>query len=110
MFYSTFFNILDQEFGLELDLIPRQPADGCPEGTLHRIAYDFDTCSCGQHCNWDMCRLDDPPNECLIGTGSAWQWDALKASWAAQITEGINKLLTKIKLQINNQINVFYHD
>ena len=57
-----------------------------------------------------MCRLDDPPNECLIGTGSAWQWDALKASWVAQITQGINKLLTKIKLQINNQINVFYHD
>ena len=57
------------------------------------------TCSCEEHCAWDLCRLAIPPDECLRGTGSQWQWDTFKNAWIAQITQG-NELYVQNVIKI----------
>ena len=48
------------------------------------------TCHCEDHCSWDLCRLTEPPDQCLQGTNSKWQWDDVKSAWVAQIKQGNN--------------------
>ena len=91
-----FISLVDSDV-IDLDLIPRQPADGCYERSVKRL--HFSTCTCQDHCRWDICRLTDPPNECLFGTGGNWIWDFREKAWIAQVTGGsmfksivINKL------------------
>ena len=85
-----------KEFSLDLDLIPRRPENGCPNKKPYKNVYDFQTCSCENHCSWDLCRLHDPPGQCLAGTGSTWKWDILKSSWVAQVVQGIKLLVFNI--------------
>ena len=65
-------------------MIPKLPeGTTCPEGTTGAWAYA--TCFCSEpHCSWEKCRLSEPPDECLIGTGSIWLWDSQKNYWVAQ--------------------------
>ena len=71
----------------DVELIPRQPSNGCPRDNLLRVGLD--TCSCeDDHCNWDLCRLREPPEECLHGTASKWEWDYLRNAWVAQVIHG----------------------
>ena len=49
----------------------------------------FGTCSCEDHCGWDLCRLTIPPMECIKGTHSEWQWDDTKRAWIAQVKPGM---------------------
>lgn len=51
---------------------------------------EFGTCSCEEHCNWDSCRLTDPPTDCLNGLNSEWKWDYIERAWVAQVIQGIN--------------------
>ena len=61
--------------------------------------FDLSTCSCEEHCAWDLCRLVNPPNKCLRGTRSQWQWDSFKNAWVAQVIEG-NKFYSKNTIRI----------
>ena len=63
------------------DLIPPQPANGCPSNT-HRWGV---SCCCGDKCCWDNCRLKNPPESCLNSLeGTKWMWDPNKERWVAQ--------------------------
>ena len=53
-------------------------------------------CYCEAHCRWDKCRLHEPPDECLIGTDSRWEWDSQKKYWVAQLLQGTINYLNKI--------------
>ena len=76
-------------------LIPRPNTNGCPKNTFYKRAIHFktgskvDTCSCEEHCAWDLCRLTVPPKECIMGTNSQWQWDKFKNAWVSQTNQGI---------------------
>ena len=72
-----------------VELIPRVNADGCIGNTLYKKG--FGSCSCEDHCGWDLCRLTLPPMECIEGTFSEWQWDDKKLAWVAQIKTGKNE-------------------
>ena len=73
-------------------LIPLPDGKKCPKDTQYKenkVGRDLvKTCSCEEHCAWDLCRLAIPPDECLCGSGSQWQWDTFKNAWIAQITQG----------------------
>ena len=64
-----------------------KPESGCPPGAFG-YSYNTRVCYCEPHCRWDMCRLYDPPNDCLIETGSKWIWDKKSNYWVAQLLEG----------------------
>ena len=80
------FNSLVESDIVNIDLIPRQPAEGCYAGSVERL--QFSTCACEDHCRWDMCRLKTPSNQCLFGTGGNWIWDFRERAWIAQRTAG----------------------
>ena len=64
------------------EMIPKRPNSGCPSGTFDGL----DTCFCEDHCSWSICRLTNPPENCLSrGHGKKiWAWDNIKESWVAQ--------------------------
>ena len=78
--------ILIVSYSIDVDLIPRSSVDGCPKDTIYKAGVG--SCSCEDHCGWDVCRLIDAPLECIIGTNSEWQWDYVKSAWVAQISQG----------------------
>ena len=72
-------------------LIPRRTKMGRPANTYGcsgDVCNDQSNCFCEEHCSWDVCRLEEPPNDCLYGTKSIWKWDHLKNAWVAQLLEG----------------------
>ena len=69
--------------------------DECRRNTLYKDGLK--TCSCEDHCGWDVCRLEVPPVECLTGTYSEWKWDYMKNAWVAQVTQG-NNFMVIIKI------------
>ena len=78
-------------------LMPRPQSKKCPKSTQYKEGEKRDekageklddTCSCGEHCAWDLCRLATPPDKCLQGTNSNWQWDKFKNAWVAQVIQG----------------------
>ena len=42
------------------------------------------TCACEDHCRWDVCRLVNPPTDCLNEVDAYWKWDFTKNYWVAQ--------------------------
>ena len=104
-----FISLVDSDV-IDLDLIPRQPADGCYERSVKRL--HFSTCTCQDHCRWDICRLADPPNECLFGTGGNWIWASREKTWIAQVTGGsMFKLIVINKLQdISKHVDILIID
>ena len=58
------------------------PDSGCPPSTFKGI----DTCFCEDHCNWEICRLTNPPLGCLSRMEAEvfWLWDNNENAWAAQ--------------------------
>ena len=78
-------------------MIPRMSEHGCPKNSEHRD--ELNTCSCEDHCSWDLCRLETPPKSCLSGTNSNWRWNRIKSAWSAQISLG-NKSEMPLKLNI----------
>ena len=82
-------------YSLDVELIPRiSMVDGCPINTDYRVVQLKDdslpihTCSCENHCSWDMCNLVHPPIECVVNTSSSWYWDSRKNAWVAQVILG----------------------
>lgn len=67
----------------------------CPEGTSYGTGR-YDTCICEDHCSWDICRLHEAPEECLIGVDSRWVWDYQKEIWVAQVMQGT--IVSKVAL------------
>ena len=71
------------------DLIPKRwdhkegKAVKCPKGTID--CSWCNKCYCEDHCNWEVCRLHTPPNQCLEATNSTWVWDSEKMYYVAQI-------------------------
>ena len=61
------------------DRLLKRPSSGCPNGTLEGLT----TCFCEDHCSWEQCRLETPPNNCLPRTNTAWIWDLEKKFWGA---------------------------
>ena len=100
----VFIHFLVNEYNLDINLIPRSPQVGCKVGYTRS---KFGTCSCEEHCNWDLCRLVDPPRDCLRNTNSIWQWDDRKIAWVAQTLQNGNNNCTnndekqKSNLEIN---------
>ena len=74
--------LISTEKNINESLIPKPPADGCPQGTFNSL----NTCYCEDHCSWETCRLLNPPQNCLsdIAYESAWTWDSQKNAWVAQ--------------------------
>ena len=73
-------------------------ANGCPKNT--RLHYrgeneEYMTCSCEEHCSWDLCRLEEAPEACLQGTARQWVWNPIKNAWATQIKH-CNKIFSVI--------------
>ena len=81
-------------------LIPRSSNNECPKNTHYKEG--FGTCSCEEHCGWDVCRLVKAPEECILDTFSEWQWDAMKNGWIAQVTLG--SVIVMNKIQQNDHI------
>ena len=77
-----------KDYGLNISSIPRSSKENCAIKATYRPR--FGVCTCNEHCSWDLCRVSDPPNDCLWGTGSEWQWDDLKNAYVAQIFTGIH--------------------
>ena len=73
-------------YSLEVDLIPRAKENECPRNTQYKKGLG--TCSCEDHCGWDLCRLVVAPWACIEATHSKWWWDNTKAGWVAQVTQG----------------------
>ena len=85
-------------YSVNIDLIPRPNADRCPSRMHYKTSQDINgSCSCEDHCSWDMCRLVVPPMECLMEIYSEWQWDYVKKAWVAQVIQG-NIVLITIKI------------
>ena len=106
-------NVYLLDYDKDVALIPRQPLDGCPRGSLYRS--DLGTCSCEyEHCSWDLCRLKDPPLDCLqrtMGSNgkqwealSQWEWDYLKHAWVAQVIQGKHSYIKTNNCSPNNYI------
>ena len=74
-------------YSLNVDLIPRTNADGCPKNTLYKVLYGLGSCRCEDHCSWELCRLTVPPKQCIIDTYSVWQWDDKIRAWVAQVNQ-----------------------
>ena len=74
--------LISTEKNINESLIPKPPADGCPQGTFNSL----NTCYCEDHCSWETCRLLNPPQNCLsnIANESVWAWDSQKDVWVAQ--------------------------
>ena len=72
-------------YSVDVDLIPRSKTDACPRNTKYKDGLG--SCSCEDHCGWDVCRLVVAPMECLVGTFSKWHWDHVKNAWVAQVTQ-----------------------
>ena len=102
-YYWQFLDHGDTSYSLDIDSIPRSLAvEGCPKNGKYRklklieysirypIYYDFNTCSCENHCGWDMCNIVHPPQECLLNSSSSWYWDYRKNTWVAQVILGTN--------------------
>ena len=88
-------------YSVNIDLIPRPNSDGCPNRGQYKTSQGLDgSCSCEDHCSWDMCRIAVAPTECLKGTYSEWQWDYVKKAWVAQVTQGNIVLITMKILKI----------
>ena len=73
-------------YSVNMDLIPRSNEKQCPKNSYYKEGLG--SCSCEDHCGWDVCRLTDPPDECILGSYSKWQWDILKNGWVAQVALG----------------------
>ena len=76
-----------KDYILNVSTIPRAPYEDCEVSASYRNRYGV--CTCNEHCSWDICRLLEPPDDCLLGTNSEWKWDNLKNSYVAQITDGM---------------------
>ena len=76
------FSLISTELAINEKSIPKIPDNGCPSGTFKGI----DTCFCEDHCSWEICRLTNPPKECLSRiTGKAvWSLDDNADGWVAQ--------------------------
>ena len=81
---------------MNVDLIPRTILGRCRNGGEYRT--ELGTCSCEEHCNWDSCRLTDPPMKCLEELYSSWYWDYIRGFWVAQVIRGIKIYLTFLVL------------
>ena len=79
------FNFL-ASYAVEVGLIPRAKETKCPGNTKYKGGIG--TCSCEDHCGWELCRLAVAPRECIAGTHSEWQWDHEKNAWVAQVITG----------------------
>ena len=77
----------DKEYSLNVSSIPRSSEESCAIKIGYRAR--FEVCSCNEHCSWDLCKLSEPPEDCLQGTGAEWQWDDIKEAYIAQIIQGI---------------------
>ena len=74
------------EYSVKEDLIPRSRDSKCTENAQFKDGLG--TCSCEDHCGWDVCRLIKAPIECISGSSSEWQWDSVKNGWVAQVILG----------------------
>ena len=78
------------DYSVNSDLIPVADEDRCPKNSHYKVINEesLGTCTCDSHCNWDVCRLVEPPDECILGSFSEWRWDTVKNGWVAQIVLG----------------------
>ena len=76
-----------KDYILNVSLIPRAHNYDCEVSATYRNR--FGVCTCNEHCSLDICRLYEPPNDCLQGTNSEWKWDSLKNAHVAQIIDGM---------------------
>ena len=78
----------DEERLANLGTVPQRAefTDGnhikCPENTIDNLWGEI--CFCEDHCSWDVCRLQKPPEKCLSGTNSSWVWDYEKMHFTAR--------------------------
>ena len=62
--------------------------EGCPFGTIKCDGVGCpNTCYCEDHCSWEKCLLEVPPEECLLGTKGAWIWNTNKMHWTAELAD-----------------------
>ena len=80
-----FVTVNTKDYIVEVSLIPRAGNDECKATYRAR----FGVCTCNDHCSWDICRLLEPPDDCLLGKNSEWKWDSLKNAFVAQIIDGM---------------------
>ena len=52
----------------------------CPYG----LNFKDSTCFCEDHCSFDICRLEIPPDYCLAGINGWWAWNSIQMYWMAQ--------------------------
>ena len=77
----------NKDYDLNVSSIPHAFDVNCEISAGYRTR--FGVCTCDDHCSWDLCRLLEPPDDCLLRTNSEWIWDSLKNAYVAQIIEGI---------------------
>ena len=82
------------DYSLDGSLIPRSFKGYCLSDKIYRER--FRTCSCDNHCSWDLCRSFTPPTDCLLGPDSVWKLDNVKNAWVAQRLGGNTLILSYI--------------
>ena len=80
-----FVTVNKKDYVVDMYSIPRASIDACKATYRAR----FGVCTCNDHCSWDICRVLEPPDDCLLGTNSEWQWDDLKNAFVAQKIDGM---------------------
>ena len=96
------FIFLGRDYNLDVSLIPRSSKNDCAT-----YRERLGTCTCDDHCSWDLCRLSNPPDDCLLGTNSKWKWDKRKKAYVAQIMMGMYFLL---HINIHTQTKSLIYD
>ena len=63
-----------------------RPSDGCPIGSYGCDNEDCpNTCFCGDHCSWRKCKLEKPPQSCLIHSNNKWVYDFDRNFWKSTL-------------------------
>ena len=67
-------------------IIPIPYTSGCPVNTKGCTSWRCpNTCFCEDHCSFEKCALEIPPDECLENIESNWIWSSEDQYWIAQM-------------------------
>ena len=68
------------------EVVVHRPSDGCPVGAFGCIDRACpNSCYCEDHCSWKKCKLEDPPEGCLIHSDRKWFYDEENRYWRANL-------------------------
>ena len=83
---SFMIHCLNRDTNVISEVVVDMPSDGCPMGAYG--CFDLvcpNSCYCEDHCSWKKCKLEDPPEGCLIHSDREWFYDEKNRYWKANL-------------------------